>query len=135
MARQRKVQKFVNVLHFVTASSFALLIVRQWPEIMKWIIPAISVTAGIIGITLPTSSENNERQIYSDIDRVSELSGRIVKVQSQLGMASDKLSQAVESEALTVLGMCTALAKRYELDQAAASAGALPRFERKSESH
>jgi len=127
VARQRRLQKLVSIMHFVTASSFALLLAGKWPEIMKWVIPSISLGAGILGIALPGNSASAERQIFEDIDRVSELSGRIVQVQTQMRMGGEELDASLSTEALAILNQCTALARRYELDQEAAAAGSLPR--------
>lgn len=129
LSRRRRIQIFINALHFVTASSFALLLADQWPQVMKWVIPGVSLTAGILGIALPALSPSNERQLFADIDRVSELSGRIVSAQTQLRLGTPKQLKALEAEILSVLDLCTALAKRYELDQVAAAAGSLPRPE------
>jgi|GEM_PF-4486933 len=130
LARQRRTQKIINGLHFVTASSFGLLVAGQWPEVMKWIVPGVSLSAGLLGIAMPGYSEG---QLFNDIAEVSELKGRIVAIKTQMLVNGDKLPKPAQAEAFDILKQCTALATRHQLDQIAAAHGYLPRPEPKAE--
>jgi hypothetical protein len=123
----RKRQKVVSGLHFVTASGFGLLLAGQWPEVTKWIGAVVSLGAGMLGLTVPSTLASSERQVLVDIDEVSELSGRIVKTQAEIRFNSGKISPAISKESLSIIKQASTLAKRYQLDQVAAAAGALPR--------
>lgn len=127
IARFRKRQLLVSAMHFVTASGFALLLAKQWPDIIKWIGAVVSLGAGVLGLTIPSSLPSSERQMLDDIQGVSELSARIVKIQAKIRFGLDVISPAINAESLTIIEKASALAKRYQLDQVAAAAGGLPR--------
>jgi hypothetical protein len=119
-------------MHFVTASGFALLLAKQWPEIIKWIGAVVSLGAGVLGLTIPSSLPSSEKQMLDDIQEVSELSARIVKIQAKIRFGLDVISPAINAESLTIIEKASALAKRHQLDQVAAAAGGLPRPTRAS---
>jgi hypothetical protein len=110
----RKRQFLVNVAHLVTGSGFVALIALESPEAVKWVGAAVSLAAGVVGLTLPKDANLLRDEISQDIAALSAMAGEVAKV--QLDLLGAHPDADVYKRAKELITTCARLSKRYELD-------------------
>jgi hypothetical protein len=123
----RNRQRIINGLHLLTGSGFVLLIADTFPTPVKWVGAAISLVAGVIGLTLPANADTLEKGIFEDTNDVSVLSGEITRIQTQLLIDPDLTKGTIASDVANAISKCMTLATRYGLNEIAVQHGFYPR--------
>ncbi len=123
----RKRQRVINGLHLLSGSGFILLIANRIPDLAKWIGAIVSLSAGLVGLVLPTNMHTLEAEVTGDINSVSNLAGEIAHLQTKLLLEPDLTKGTVAMEIASVIQKCMELARKYELHTVAAEFGFYPR--------
>lgn len=112
-------QRAVNMLHFVSASGFVILLANVQSTIVKWIGASISLVAGLLAFTVPKNLTSLEAEVFADTEILSALSGDVAKIQSELVLNSVKDNPELAERVYFAIAECTRLSKKYELDSLA----------------
>jgi len=114
-----RLQKHINLLHFVAASGFMALIAGILESFATWFGAILTLIAEMVAIYLPKNLDEQKISLSKDVSYVSALSAEITEIQTILLIphtnASDK---DLVNRILKAMRAVKEIATRYELDSA-----------------
>jgi hypothetical protein len=119
-------QRFLNLLHLLTGSGFAVLLTNHFQEPMKWIGAIVSFGAAAFALWLPSNIQEVERSVFDGTNRISALSGEIARIEIELIMKKGEITDAIAERIGSVIASCREEALKWKLGQMAADAGVFP---------
>jgi hypothetical protein len=119
-------QRFINLLHLLTGSGFALLLTNHFEEPMKWIGAIVSFGAAAFALWLPRNVAEIERTVFEDSRKISALSGEIARIETELILNKGVIDDLLAERIAAVIASCREQAVKSKLGQITLGAGVYP---------
>jgi hypothetical protein len=119
-------QRFINLLHLLTGSGFAILITNHFQKPMEWIGAIISFGAAAFALWLPSNVSEIEKSVFEGTNRISALSGEIARIETELILRKGEINDTMAERIATAIASCREEALKWKLGQIAAVAGVFP---------
>lgn len=119
-------QRFINLLHLLTGSGFAVLLTNHFQEPMKWIGASVSFGAAAFALWLPSNVPEIEKSVFEGTNRISALSGEIARIETELILKKGEINDAMADRIASAIASCREEALKWKLGQIAADAGVFP---------
>ena len=119
-------QRFINLLHLLTGSGFALLLTNHFQEPMKWIGAIVSFGAAAFALWLPSNVSEIEKSVFDGTNRISALSGEIARIETELIVKKGEINDVIAERIASAIASCREEALKWKLGQIAVDAGVFP---------
>jgi hypothetical protein len=121
-----KRQRFINLLHLLTGSGFAVLLTNHFEQPMKWIGAIVSFGAAAFALWLPSNVPEIEKSVFEGTNRISALSGEIAHIETEMIFKKGEIDDAMAERIATAIASCREEAFKWKIEQIAADAGVFP---------
>jgi hypothetical protein len=119
-------QRFINLLHLLTGSGFAVLLTNHFQEPMKWIGASVSFGAAAFALWLPSNVPEIEKSVFEGTNRISALSGEIARIETELILKKGEINDTMADRIASAIAGCREEALKWKLGQIASDAGIFP---------